>query len=275
MAASAVAKRVKPGTYISFDVGIRNLSLCVIDTTVVPKVSVRKWEVVDILVANNCKVKNAKIIPEDRLTKYMHSVLHQRFPIDWFQSIVVSPPRVLIETQIKRGGKNKTLAAAIMMYFLSIGITDVQMVSAKKKMDVIKHVVPYEVAAEYASGTRPPDGKKGDKVQDKRYRSNKRLAKKAAKSIVNDVPSMLVASGDDVPADLKTKFARGAGKCDDLADCMLQALFFSNMYTQWPEGKNPTDSVIDDNEPVQDDVCISEDDVEIIDISSSSDGESI
>lgn len=136
----------------------------------------------------------------------------------------------------------------------------VSFISPKGKFGVIEKVVPDLVRAELDGGKRPIDAglratKKNRSLQ---YASNKRLAKSAIKVIVAAAataaaapaaPSSSSSSSNNNPGtsaavaavalppppyelysaascviDLRGLFKRGAGKVDDLADCMLQAL---------------------------------------------------
>lgn len=212
------------------------------------KVKVHVWEVVDIIAAAGCTAKKATAVPMENLIKYMCQTLYTYFGpqqmLEYTKQNTLKP-HVMVEQQLKRGVRNVVLSSVIMTYFLSLYTPEfvvdpknISFVHAKRKLEVVQQVVPIDFAADDDAGLRPdikfeaPEktavggkrkrltNKESEKMQAKRYASNKRLAKYAIKYLI-ETPH-IEAAVDTL--DIKAKFKRGAGKCDDLAECMLQAL---------------------------------------------------
>jgi hypothetical protein len=102
---------------LSFDIGVRNLSFCMIrvqgdqwDT-----VHIEEWQVIDVLTESDCQVKNSKTIPIDKCIQFVTRVLHQRRDI-WGKEPI---DHIVIERQMKKAPRNVGLSIAVQCYFLN------------------------------------------------------------------------------------------------------------------------------------------------------------
>lgn len=209
---------------LSFDVGIRNLSWCLIELRTTPEsiqdpwknIHIIQWECIDVLTDNKCKAKSAKTVNAERCTRFMLESLRRR--IDSFAPL--EDLQVLIEQQpLQRRGigsaKNKILGHVIYTVFYGVS-KSIQFYNSKKKLAVNlrdSFYVPNRCKQ------TPREKAEQKKNLNKAYRNRKKLAIQYATTVMEK----LDASHNGFALERWETYCR---KRDDLADCLLQALHY-------------------------------------------------
>lgn len=182
------------GRFISFDIGVRNMALCVLDKERVGagvRTRIRHWELFDLL--EGTRKKNANKVPARTLREWLWTSLRSRDHV--FFSDMISPENhmvVGIEMQMKQ--KMAILETCIWGYFKD-KVSDVQAIHARRKFHL-------SFMENVSMGS---------------YAHNKKQAIVACEKYLND---------NQVHPDICDVFCRQKKK-DDLADALLQALYLS------------------------------------------------
>lgn len=181
---------------ISFDVGIRNLALCMIDQVNSESPRIVHWEVTDTLLENNCTVSDCRKVPLEKLTRFLVRYLEKR--LSRFKDL--SPDCIAIEQQPSSrfcpNIKTKVLSHVIQSFFVS------------NFQDAVIRFVNPKAPKKLIKGA---DAIKKEKKMSVRYRLHKKLAIMETMRLLQDSAWL--------------KFFETNKKKDDLADSYIQALF--------------------------------------------------
>ncbi len=171
---------------VSVDIGIRNLSLCILDACLhAPRI--RHWETVDIITAQGRTAKNANKVSSRKLREYLWATLESR-RLAFFDNIHPLQCHVAIEQQMS--GKLTALETAVWGWFKGKG-SQVTTLHARKKFQL-----------SFAGGCTMGN-----------YRENKKMAVTLCQKYIADHPTKY----EQMFCDSKKK--------DDFADSLLQGLY--------------------------------------------------
>lgn len=201
-------------TVISFDVGFRNLAMCILqinDSNVV----IKNWQIDDIVLAGGSK---AKAPSADKLCGFM--LQHLDSLKDLFASCGPAAT-VRIEQQLSRTVKMKLLQFAIHNYFfLRFPAYKIEFIHGKRKLNTCLSRFGVDMSLELPPSKRKQrsDAKNTKKTQKAaQYRQNKKMGVFRCQLLLD---SEAVSQDQEQWRDV----FKNSKKKDDLADCLLQAL---------------------------------------------------
>lgn len=193
-----------PRRILSWDVGIRNLAFCVVNEYADRRRVIEEWEVIDVLLENGCKAANAQKVQEDTVLRCVLKSLAHR------QDILHTPvTAVLIERQ---PGPNKKLNAISNVLFAFYYGTLQAM--GQECTKVMKVHARHKLVGHTDRPTLQRRATKADRAR--ATRQNKKDAKTAC---------LRILSGTSHHDQWLSRYQKTSKK-DDLADCLLQALWF-------------------------------------------------
>lgn len=188
-------------TYLSVDIGIRNLAYCIVE---MPACTIKQWEKIDILRENGIEIKNATRFVHSKLFRVIHTTLLKR--LYWWQQLGIDI--VLIEQQLGHS-RNAKMEGMIAMWLHTHLQKPIHMVSPSWKLRL-----------KFDEG--------GWSLQDKLHFANHGQRKDFAIQLVD---KWLHATQKEQPTAYQF-FTKHKGKTkklskqDDLADALLQAVAF-------------------------------------------------
>lgn len=209
---------------LSFDIGTRTLSYCIlerVDGTVFPP---HAWETIDVHAEANLSDKAKPTMKED--SEYVLNAIHRRRNTFW----MAQPHAVIIEQQ-PAGGANrfssvrmKSISHVVHAYFYTTqldgrgmgvdgSVVPVSFVSPSSKLVGMDKTETVEQIAARQDGDRTAMGAK--------YRRNKRHA-------VDTTAAMLAEMDNSIATDVaRATFAAAAPKQDDLSDSFMLAYAYA------------------------------------------------
>ncbi len=229
---------------LSFDVGVRNLSYCLLASQSAPQKtvsdidtrisawSVYEWGCVDILDEAGSKAKKVYSVKATTLIRYLLQYLHKKFGALFDSQPQLPTPKlaVLVEDQPRGSKKMKMISYAIVTYFETRAVMNdwkipIATVSPKEKLGLcdqlnVETEKPARVlknpAKPKAVKTAPTAKQLKARAKGKRYRNNKWRAVQGCKMAMEIV--VIDQANKDV-----FKFSK---KKDDIADAFMQGLWY-------------------------------------------------
>lgn len=187
-------------TYLSVDIGIRNLALCIVEINSNNCPVIHQWEKIDVLKENGINIKNAKHFVYSKLFRVIHSTFLRRLYSWQLQKIDV----VLVEQQVGHS-RNAKMEGMVAMWLYTHLQKPIVMVSPQWKLRLAFDNKTFHLQ---------------DKTQFTSYGQRKNYA-------IELVNQWLETSNQVIARDFfqrhKAK-TKKLSKQDDLADSLLQAI---------------------------------------------------
>ncbi len=125
-------RETRGGTcYLSLDIGIRNMAICIVEMSPEHVPSIIQWEKIDILRENGIEMKNSKHFPASKLFRLIHTTLVKR--LYWWKQQFIDI--ILIESQIGQS-RNAKMEGMIAMWLHIHFQVPIHPVSAQWKLRV-------------------------------------------------------------------------------------------------------------------------------------------
>jgi hypothetical protein len=200
---------------LSFDIGIRNLSYCIVsipsekEVILWSDIFIENWENIDIFVSNGSEVKNSKKVNIERVIDLLIETLNSRKDIFTAKQIDL----VIIERQMRVAPRNLMLSSALLMYFKLLHYK-CELIAASHKLQLEIHPVFFtgfnknELVTQFCY----------EKDKNKSASTNKTRRKQVAVQMCKYVTERI---GNH---QMWLQKLDGGLKKDDLSDCLLQCL---------------------------------------------------
>lgn len=233
---------------LSFDVGVRNLSYCLLASPSPPKKSgldidtrisawsVYDWGCADILDEAGSKAKKVYSVKATTLIRYLLQYLHKKFGALFDSGLPAPKLAVLVEDQPRGSKKMKMISYAIVTYFETravmndwkipidtvspkekLGLCDQLDVETEKPARILKTPAkPKPTPKPKVVKTVPTTKQLKERAKGKRYRNNKWRAVQGCKMAMEMV--VIDQTNKDVFNSSKKK--------DDIADAFMQGLWY-------------------------------------------------
>ncbi len=208
---------------LSFDVGTRTLSYCMLEHAQGDVLTVHGWETIDVHAEAGLPGKAHPTLKED--SEYVLNVLHARKHRFW----EFTPDAVIIEQQ-PAGGNNrfcsvrmKCISHVIHAFFYILQLEHAGM-GAQQNAVPVSFVSPSSKLAGMDKGETPEETQarqSGNRtVMTAKYKRNKKYA-------VDTTAALLVGMTGPEAALARATFEDARGKQDDLSDCFMLAYAFA------------------------------------------------
>lgn len=200
---------------LSFDIGTRNLSYCIVniptekDTIMWSEITIDHWENIDIFASNGSEVKNSKKVSIERVIDLLIETLNMRKNIISEKNIDL----ILIERQMRVAPRNLMLSSALLMYF--------KLLNCKCELIGATHKLQLDIHPTFFTGFNQNELIKDfyyEKDKSKSASTNKTRRKQLSVQICQYITER-IANSEKWFYHLKNN-----KKKDDLSDSLLQCL---------------------------------------------------
>lgn len=198
---------------LSFDVGVKNLAYCLFTYDSLTEFEIQEWDIIDLSVGSSSSEQKCRKLTLNDQSDILLKKLKELFEVTDIDYIIIENQPVL------KNPTMKTIQMIIYTYFRILKtndgkyIEDVVLVNANNKVRFADNVLS-KVPNIDLELPPPPSSKDGSRG---RYKRNKEVAVTATKRLLERFGS------DDTLA-----FFTSCKKKDDLADTLLQGLYFGH-----------------------------------------------